>query len=43
MQYIVSQLLKFARKWASDYEDDVTFTQRILNERHSSQKSGQSY
>jgi hypothetical protein len=32
MQYILSQLLKFVETWASDYEDDVTFTQRILNE-----------
>jgi hypothetical protein len=42
MQRILFQLLKFVKKWVSDYEDDVTFTQRILNDRSPQQKPGKS-
>ena len=38
MLRILSQLLKYAKKWVSEYEDDITFTQRILNERYPTQK-----
>jgi hypothetical protein len=38
--HILSQLQKFVKSWVFDYEDDVTFTQRVLNERYSGKKSG---
>ena len=43
MLHILSQLLKFVKKWASEYEDDFTFTQRMLNERHKTQESDKNY
>ena len=32
MKSILSQLLKYVKNWGSDYEDEATFTQRVLNE-----------
>lgn len=40
MLRMLFRLLKFVKTWVSDYEDDVTFTQRILNERHHPTQSG---
>ena len=39
MLRMLSQLVKFVETWASNYEDDYTFTQRILNERQRTKKS----
>ena len=43
MLHILSQLQRFVETWVSDYEDDFTFTQRMLNERHKTQESGKNY